>query len=167
MMNNSHSESYAAAGVDVTAGYKAVKLMRQSVERTYVPGVVSGIGGFGGLFAPDCSGMEKPILVSGTDGVGTKLKLAFLMDKHDTVGIDCVANISIKPILPNSLVRSKTVLSVLASFEGTSAAVALFKIYLMKLPVLFPLSDHTVPLSAIPGPENPNFASTAGLISDR
>ena len=90
-MNNSHSESYAAAGVDVTAGYRAVKLMRQSVERTMIPGVVSGIGGFGGLFAPDLSGMEKPILVSGTDGVGTKLKLAQLLDRHGTVGIDCVA----------------------------------------------------------------------------
>ena len=90
-MNNSHSESYAAAGVDVTAGYRAVKLMRQSVERTMIPGVVSGIGGFGGLFAPDLSGMEKPILVSGTDGVGTKLKLAQLLDRHNTVGIDCVA----------------------------------------------------------------------------
>ena len=90
-MNNSHSESYAAAGVDVTAGYKAVKLMKQSVERTMIPGVVSGIGGFGGLFAPDFAGMEKPVLVSGTDGVGTKLKLAQLLDRHNTVGIDCVA----------------------------------------------------------------------------
>ena len=91
MMNNSHSESYAAAGVDITAGYKAVKLMKHSVERTQIPGVVSGIGGFGGLFAPNLAGMEKPILVSGTDGVGTKLKLAQLLDRHDTVGIDCVA----------------------------------------------------------------------------
>jgi len=90
-MNNSHSESYAAAGVDVTAGYRAVKLMKQSVERTMTPGVVSGLGGFGGLFAPDLAGMEKPILVSGTDGVGTKLKLAQLLGRHNTVGIDCVA----------------------------------------------------------------------------
>ena len=91
MMNNSHSESYAAAGVDVTAGYKAVELMKKHVARTLTPGVVSGIGGFGGLFAPDLSGLEKPILVSGTDGVGTKLKLAQLLDRHDTIGVDCVA----------------------------------------------------------------------------
>ncbi len=87
----SMSESYAAAGVDVTAGYKAVELMKAHVARTNVPGVLSGIGGFGGLFEPDFTGMKRPVLVSGTDGVGTKLKLAFLMDKHDTVGIDCVA----------------------------------------------------------------------------
>ena len=90
----SFSESYAAAGVDITAGYKAVELMKSHIARTATPGVIGGIGGFGGLFglfAPDLAGMEKPILVSGTDGVGTKLKLAFLMDKHDTVGIDCVA----------------------------------------------------------------------------
>lgn len=87
----SASESYAAAGVDVTAGYKAVELMKAHVARTAVPGVLSGIGGFGGLFEPDLSGIRRPVLVSGTDGVGTKLKLAFLMDKHDTVGIDCVA----------------------------------------------------------------------------
>ncbi|HCR43872.1 MAG TPA: phosphoribosylformylglycinamidine cyclo-ligase [Ruminococcaceae bacterium] len=87
----SYSESYKAAGVDVTAGYKAVELMKSHVEKTMVPGVVSGLGGFGGLFKPDISGMEEPVLVSGTDGVGTKLKIAFLMDKHDTIGIDCVA----------------------------------------------------------------------------
>ena len=90
-MSNSHSASYAAAGVDIEAGYKGVKLMRPYVERTNIPGVVSGIGGFGGLFAPDIKGMEEPILVSGTDGVGTKQRIAQLMDKHDTVGIDCVA----------------------------------------------------------------------------
>ena len=90
-MNNSHSESYAAAGVDITAGYKAVELMKSHVLRTVTPGVLSGIGGFGGLFSPDLAGMKEPVLVAGTDGVGTKLKLAFLMDKHDTVGIDCVA----------------------------------------------------------------------------
>ena len=90
-MSNSHSDSYKAAGVDVTAGYKAVELMKGAIARTNVPGVYSGIGGFGGLFAPDLTGMKKPILVSGTDGVGTKLKLAFLADKHNTVGIDCVA----------------------------------------------------------------------------
>jgi phosphoribosylformylglycinamidine cyclo-ligase len=90
-MNNSHSESYAAAGVDVTAGYESVNRIKPLVESTYIPGVLGTLGGFGGLFAPDVSGMSKPILVSGTDGVGTKLKLAFLMDKHDTVGIDCVA----------------------------------------------------------------------------
>ena len=90
-MSNSHSDSYKAAGVDVTAGYKAVELMKGAIARTNVPGVYSGIGGFGGLFAPDLMGMKKPILVSGTDGVGTKLKLAFLADKHNTVGIDCVA----------------------------------------------------------------------------
>ena len=87
----SHSESYRAAGVDIEAGYKAVQLMKQHVARTMIPGVVSDIGGFGGLFAPDLTGIREPVLVSGTDGVGTKLKIAFLMDKHDTVGIDCVA----------------------------------------------------------------------------
>lgn len=87
----SFSESYKAAGVDVTAGYRAVELMKSHVARTAVPGVVSGIGGFGGLFQPDLSGMKAPVFVSGTDGVGTKLKIAFLMDKHDTIGIDCVA----------------------------------------------------------------------------
>ncbi len=90
-MKNSHSASYAAAGVDVTAGYEAVKRIKPMVESTYIPGVMGTLGGFGGMFAPDMAGMEKPVLVSGTDGVGTKLKLAFLMDKHDTVGIDCVA----------------------------------------------------------------------------
>jgi len=90
-MKNSNSASYAAAGVDVTAGYEAVRRIKPLVESTYIPGVMGSIGGFGGLFAPDLSGMKKPVLVSGTDGVGTKLKLAFLMDKHDTVGIDCVA----------------------------------------------------------------------------
>lgn len=90
-MDNSYSDSYREAGVDVTAGYKAVELMKKHVVRTQTPGVVSGIGGFGGLFQPDLTGMKEPVLVSGTDGVGTKLKLAFMMDKHDTVGIDCVA----------------------------------------------------------------------------
>ncbi len=90
-MNDSHSASYAAAGVDVTAGYEAVNRIKPLVESTYIPGVMGTLGGFGGLFAPDVAGMERPLLVSGTDGVGTKLKLAFLMDKHDTVGIDCVA----------------------------------------------------------------------------
>ena len=87
----SYSESYRKSGVDITAGYAGVKLMAPHVARTRIPGVVSGIGGFGGLFAPDLTGIREPVLVSGTDGVGTKLKLAFLMDKHDTVGIDCVA----------------------------------------------------------------------------
>jgi phosphoribosylformylglycinamidine cyclo-ligase len=87
----SHSESYKAAGVDITAGYAAVELMKKHIARTVTPGVVDGVGGFGGLFLPDISGMKEPVLVSGTDGVGTKLKLAFLLDKHDTVGIDCVA----------------------------------------------------------------------------
>ena len=90
-MNNSHSQAYAAAGVDIEAGYKGVQLMKRHVERTSIPGVVSGIGGFGGLFAPDISGMEEPILVSGTDGVGTKIRVAQLMGRHDTIGIDCVA----------------------------------------------------------------------------
>ena len=90
-MNNSRSESYAAAGVDITAGYKAVELMKSHVKRTQTAGANIDIGGFGGLFLPDLTGMKKPVLVSGTDGVGTKLKMAFLMDKHDTVGIDCVA----------------------------------------------------------------------------
>ena len=93
-MDNSYSDSYREAGVDVTAGYKAVELMKKHVARTQTPGVVSGIGGFGGLFQPDLTGMKEPVLVSGTDGVGTKLKLAFMMDKHDTVGIDCVATVS-------------------------------------------------------------------------
>ncbi len=87
----SYSESYKAAGVDITAGYKAVELMKSHVARTMTDGVVSDIGGFGGLFAPDLAGMKQPVLVSGTDGVGTKLKLAFLSDRHHTVGIDCVA----------------------------------------------------------------------------
>ena len=90
-MENSHSASYAAAGVDVTAGYRAVELMKAHVARTITSGVLSGIGGFGGLFELDMTGLTRPVLVSGTDGVGTKLKIAFLMDKHDTVGIDCVA----------------------------------------------------------------------------
>ncbi len=85
------SESYKAAGVDITAGYKAVELMKSHIARTMTSGVVSDIGGFGGLFELDVTGIERPVLVSGTDGVGTKLKMAFLMDKHDTVGIDCVA----------------------------------------------------------------------------
>ncbi len=88
---NSFSESYAKAGVDVTAGYRAVDLMKQYVARTATAGVMEGIGGFGGLFRLNVKGMESPVLVSGTDGVGTKIKLAFIMDKHDTVGIDCVA----------------------------------------------------------------------------
>ncbi len=91
MNTQSRSESYAAAGVDITAGYKAVELMKSHIARTMTSGVYSDVGGFGGLFELDTTGIEKPVLVSGTDGVGTKLKLAFLMDKHDTVGIDCVA----------------------------------------------------------------------------
>lgn len=87
----SYSDSYKAAGVDVTAGYKSVELMKEHVKRTSIPGVVSGIGGFGGLFQPDMTGMKEPVFVSGTDGVGTKLVAAMLLDKHDTIGIDCVA----------------------------------------------------------------------------
>lgn len=87
----SHSETYKQAGVDIEAGYKAVELMKGSIARTMTKGVLSGIGGFGGLYQPDFSNMPNPVLVSGTDGVGTKLKIAFIMDKHDTVGIDCVA----------------------------------------------------------------------------
>ena len=87
----SYSDSYKAAGVDVTAGYRSVELMKAHVARTMTNGVLSGIGGFGGLFEIDTTGINKPVLVSGTDGVGTKIKLAFLLDKHDTVGIDCVA----------------------------------------------------------------------------
>ena len=90
MHEKSFSESYKQAGVDITAGYKAVELMKGSIKRTMTSGVCSDIGGFGGLFSLDTS-IKNPVLVSGTDGVGTKLKLAFLMDKHDTVGIDCVA----------------------------------------------------------------------------
>ncbi len=91
MENKSYSESYKAAGVDVTAGYKAVELMKSHVQRTMISGCLDGIGGFGGLFELDLSEFPRPVLVSGTDGVGTKLKLAFLLDRHDTVGIDCVA----------------------------------------------------------------------------
>ena len=87
----SYSESYKAAGVDITAGYKAVEMMKGHAARTMTDGVISGLGGFGGLFQPDLSGIKTPVLVSGTDGVGTKLKLAFLLDKHNTIGIDCVA----------------------------------------------------------------------------
>ena len=90
-MNNSRSEAYAAAGVDITAGYKSVELMKKHIRKTEIPGVCSDVGGFGGLFIPDLAGMKEPVLVSGTDGVGTKLKIAFLMNKHDTIGIDCVA----------------------------------------------------------------------------
>ncbi len=91
MHTNSKSDSYASAGVDITAGYRAVELMKSHIGRTMTEGVVSDIGGFGGLFMPNLAGIKTPVLVSGTDGVGTKLKMAFLMDKHDTVGIDCVA----------------------------------------------------------------------------
>lgn len=87
----SYSDSYKKAGVDVTAGYKAVELMKTHIAKAMTSGVLSGIGGFGGLFELDMTGISKPVLVSGTDGVGTKLKIAFLMDKHNTVGIDCVA----------------------------------------------------------------------------
>ncbi len=87
----SQSESYKEAGVDITSGYRAVELMKEHVSKTMVFGNTSPVGGFGGLLQPDLTGMEEPILVSGTDGVGTKLKLAFLQDKHDTVGLDCVA----------------------------------------------------------------------------
>ncbi len=90
-MENSESERYAAAGVDIKAGYRAVELMRKHIARTVIPGADRDIGGFGGAFVPDLTGMREPVLVSGTDGVGTKLKLAMDMDKHDTVGIDCVA----------------------------------------------------------------------------
>ena len=91
MHTQSKSDAYAAAGVDITAGYKAVELMKQHIASTLTKNVCSDVGGFGGLFELDLTGITKPVLVSGTDGVGTKLKLAFLMDKHDTVGIDCVA----------------------------------------------------------------------------
>ncbi|MDD6920224.1 MAG: phosphoribosylformylglycinamidine cyclo-ligase [Eubacteriales bacterium] len=91
MSVKSKSDSYASAGVDITAGYRAVELMKKHVAKTMTPGVCSDVGGFGGLFELDIEGIKKPVLVSGTDGVGTKLKLAFLLDKHDTVGIDCVA----------------------------------------------------------------------------
>ena len=91
MDNTSHSEAYAAAGVDITAGYRSVELMKKHIARTQIAGACTDVGGFGGLFEPDLAGMAQPVLVSGTDGVGTKLKIAFLMDRHDTVGIDCVA----------------------------------------------------------------------------
>ena len=91
MNTQSRSDAYAAAGVDITAGYRSVELLKKHVARTVIPGVYSDVGGFGGMFELDLSGTEHPVLVSGTDGVGTKLRLAFLMDKHDTVGVDCVA----------------------------------------------------------------------------
>lgn len=90
-MENSYSEAYKAAGVDVTAGYRAVELMKKHVARTLTAGVLDGIGGFGGMFELDMTGITRPVLVSGTDGVGTKLRLAFIKDRHDTIGIDCVA----------------------------------------------------------------------------
>ena len=85
---NSFSNSYRDAGVDVTAGYKAVELMKSHVESTFTPGVMTSIGGFGGMFRPDFKSINNPVLVSGTDGVGTKLKIAFLLNKHDTIGIE-------------------------------------------------------------------------------
>ena len=88
---NSHSASYAAAGVDITAGYRAVELMKKHVARTRNEGCLDDVGGFGGCFGLPIAGMEEPVLVSGTDGCGTKVKLAILMDKHDTIGIDAVA----------------------------------------------------------------------------
>ncbi len=91
MNPDSFSEAYASAGVDITAGYRSVELMKKHIARTRTPGAVSDIGDFGGLFAPDLTGIRHPLLVSGTDGVGTKLKIAFRMNRHDTVGIDCVA----------------------------------------------------------------------------
>ena len=90
-MENSHSAAYAAAGVNIEAGYAGVQLMKADVARTRIPGVLSDLGGFGGVFAPDLTGLAEPVLVSGTDGVGTKQRIAQLMDRHDTVGIDCVA----------------------------------------------------------------------------
>lgn len=90
-MAKSHSASYAAAGVNIEAGYEGVRLMAEHVKRTHIPGVLSDIGGFGGLFQPDLSGMEDPVFVSGTDGVGTKIRIAQLLEKHDTIGVDCVA----------------------------------------------------------------------------
>ena len=90
-MNNSRSKSYAAAGVDITAGYKSVELMKRHIARTKTDGCIDEVGGFGGCFGLDLKGIETPVLVSGTDGVGTKIKLAMLLDKHDTIGIDCVA----------------------------------------------------------------------------
>ena len=90
-MEKSFSDAYAKAGVDVTAGYESVELIKSHVKRTNIPGVLGGIGGFGGMFEIPANEYKNPVLVSGTDGVGTKIKLAFLMDKHDTVGIDCVA----------------------------------------------------------------------------
>jgi len=90
-MQNSKSDSYAQAGVDVTAGYESVELIKPHIKSTFRPGVLGAFGGFGGMFEPNLSKMKRPVAVSGTDGVGTKLKLAFIMDKHDTIGIDCVA----------------------------------------------------------------------------
>ena len=130
----SFSESYKAAGVDITAGYKSVELMKKHVARTNIPGVVSGIGGFGGLFAPDFKGMEEPVLISGTDGVGTKIKLAFLLDKHNTIGIDSVA------MCVNDVLR----VSLRAAF---SRAVRLSAEKLPSIPVLCPRMSTTLQAS--------------------
>ena len=123
----SQSDSYASAGVDITAGYKAVELMKSHIARTTTDGVIGSIGGFGGLFQPNLAGMEEPILVSGTDGVGTKLRIAFLMDKHDTVGIDCVAMCVNVPVRCSSWTIShaaKTIPTVLPlSFPALQRAV--------------------------------------------
>ena len=107
-MEKSYSESYAAAGVDITAGYRSVELMKQYVARTMNEHCIGGLGGFGGLFELDCTGYKHPVLISGTDGVGTKLKIAMIMDKHDTIGIDCVAmcvNASSAPVQTAGLPR--------------------------------------------------------------
>ena len=104
----SKSEAYAAAGVDITAGYRAVELMKKHIAGTMTPGVCSDVGGFGGLFEPDLTGIRRPVLVSGTDGVGTKLKLAFLMDRHDTVGVDCVCERAALCAGANRLIQRKT-----------------------------------------------------------
>ena len=88
---DSYSNAYKEAGVDVTAGYESIRLFKDKVRSTYVPGVLGDIGGFGGLFEPNFAGMKRPVTVSGTDGVGTKIKIAFALDRHDTIGIDCVA----------------------------------------------------------------------------
>ncbi len=90
-MKTSHSRAYREAGVDVTAGYESIRLFKDKVRSTYIPGVLGDIGGFGGLFEPNLKGMKRPVMVSGTDGVGTKIKLAYTLGKHDTIGIDCVA----------------------------------------------------------------------------
>ena len=141
-MSESRSESYKAAGVDVVAGYESVKLIKPMVESTFIPGVIGSLGGFGGLFQPDFKGMEEPVLVSGTDGVGTKLKLAFLMDKHDTIGIDAVA-MCVNDIVKNFPERVASIVSGIT--EGCrQAGCALIGGETAEMPGFYPVDEYDV-----------------------